>query len=473
MTNMTTGKVIQRSWMDLNGLRLDSGPYLSGAFEARVALERLQAKKEPLHKLTKGFSGGIYNGPQFVRNYVNDREYGVPFLTSGSMLLADFSRVALLSKRDAESAKLQHLRLSEGMTLITCSGTIGRMAYTRSDMEGFWSSQDVLKVVPDPERIPPGYLYAFLSSRYGVPMIVSGTYGAVIQHIEPRHIADLPVPRLGEAIEREAHRLVSEAARLRTDYQRQVEQATALLFDGVGLKDITAAEWHAQGPDLGFEQQISSHISLRALNYNPRFKRLMYDLSRVSHKTLGDLCKNGLLRSGMRFKRIDCEPEHGVRLIGQRELFWLIPQGRWISSDLAPRDIFVKDETILVAAQGTLGESEVFCRAELITNSWTDFAYTQHLLRVRPGMRGISGAFLFAFMRSETVFRCLRSMSIGSKQQDIDRVLLSQLPVPMPEKAVYDEVEELVRSAFSNRHTANALESKAVVLVEQAIEEGS
>jgi type I restriction enzyme S subunit len=471
MTNTTIGKVIQRSWMDLNGLRLDSGPYLSGAFEARVALERLQAKKEPLYKLTKGFSGGIYNGPQFVRNYVDDREYGVPFITSGSMLLADFSRVALLSKRDAESAKLQHLRLSEGMTLITCSGTIGRMAYTRPDMEGFWSSQDVMKVVPDPERIPPGYLYAYLRSRYGVPMIVSGTYGAVIQHIEPRHIADLPVPRLGEAIEREAHNLVSEAARLRADYQRQVEQATALLFDAVGLRDITATEWHAQGPDLSFEQRPHSHGSLRALNYNPRFRKLKHELSQVPHKALGNLCSEGVLRSGVRFKRIDCAPEHGVRLVGQRELFWLSPEGRWISPELAPGDIFVDNETILVAAQGTLGESEVFCRAELITDPWTDFAYTQHLLRIRPGANSVSGAFLFAFVRSETAFRCLRSMSIGSKQQDIDRALLSQLPVPIPEEAVYNEVENLVRSAFSNRHLASSLESRAVVLVEQSIQE--
>ncbi len=75
--------------------------------------------------------------------------------------------------------------------MITCSGTIGRMTYVRPDMDGIWSSQDVLKVVPNPECIPPGYLYAFLSSRYGVPLVVSGTYGAIIQHIEPEHIADL------------------------------------------------------------------------------------------------------------------------------------------------------------------------------------------------------------------------------------------------------------------------------------------
>jgi len=68
------------SWMEHNGLRLDSGPYLSGAMEARALLDRLKARKEPLHQLTAGHNGGIYNGPQLVRNYVDDPAYGMPAL---------------------------------------------------------------------------------------------------------------------------------------------------------------------------------------------------------------------------------------------------------------------------------------------------------------------------------------------------------------------------------------------------------
>jgi len=98
------------------------------------------------------------------------------------------------------------------MTIISCSGTIGRMAYVREDMAVVWSSQDVMKVVPDAEKIPPGYLYTYLSSKFGVPLVVGGTYGAIIQHIEPEHIADLPVPRLGKKIETMAHELIDEAA---------------------------------------------------------------------------------------------------------------------------------------------------------------------------------------------------------------------------------------------------------------------
>jgi type I restriction enzyme S subunit len=205
---------VMASWLREQGFRLDAPPFLSGAIEARKLLGQLPVKKEALASLTTGHNGGIYNGPMFRRNYVTDREHGVPFLTSSGILLADLSTLPLLSKKDAMSSRLAYLQIREGMTLISCSGAIGRMAYTRPEMDGMWSSQDVLKVVPAPDRILPGYLYAFLSSKFGVPLVVGGTYGAVIPHIEPYHIATLPVPRLDEEIEVRVHGLYTGSSRI-------------------------------------------------------------------------------------------------------------------------------------------------------------------------------------------------------------------------------------------------------------------
>lgn len=453
------------SWFDGNGYRLDSKPYLSGSMEAKALLQRLRAEKLPLHNVTKA----IYHAGREGRKYVNDPAYGIPFLGSTDILAADLSSLPLLSKKQVEANPL--FVLQKDWTLITRSGTVGRMAYVRPDMAGMACSEHVMRVVPDPDEILPGYLYAFLSSRFGVPQIVEGTYGAIIQHIEPHHIAGLSVPRLSGNIEKDAHQYVTDAARLRSEYQTQIEMATKTLFDSVGLNDITAYEWHRLGPDLGFSHTIDSPVSLRALNFNPRLEYLLAQLRSKPHMNLGDICSEGMLRSGLRFKRIDCDPELGVKLIGQRELFWFEPEGRWIAPQYAPEDIFVHDETIVIAAQGTLGEHEVFCRAEFITGPWLQYAYTQHLLRVRSGKPSISGAFLFAFLRSETVFRCLRSLSIGSKQQDVHHVLLSQLPVPIPPETTRQSIEAMVRDAYQKRHEASRLEKEAVRIVETAIEE--
>ena len=66
------------------------------------------------------------------------------------------------------------------------------MAFARPDMDGMASSQHFMRVA---EKIPPRYLYAYLSSKFGVPLVVDGTYSAIIQHI-----ADLLVPKLGKEV---------------------------------------------------------------------------------------------------------------------------------------------------------------------------------------------------------------------------------------------------------------------------------
>lgn len=463
---------VMSSWMEDNGRRLDCNPYLSGAFEAKVILEKLSAKKEPLQNLTYGHNGGIYNGPQFVRNYVNDPKHGVPFLRGSSMLLADLSNIDFLRRKDAESSKLSYLRLEEGMTLISCSGTVGRMVYTRPDMEGIWSSQDILKVVADSDKILPGYLYAYLNSKFGVPIIASGTYGAIIQHIEPYHIADLPVPRLGKDIEEKAHKNMAEAARLRSEYQSQIKEATHRLFSSVGLQDITAAEWHNMGADLGFAHTLSSQSSLRAANFNPRFKQLCKTIKSAKYKELHEICIPGTLQRAGRYKRIDSNPEFGCQLIGQRQLFWLRPEGRWVIKSALGSDVFVQPGTILVAARGTLGESELYCRSEFIWGVALSMAYSEDMLRVIADERIIPRGCLFAFMRSETAFRMLRSSTMGSKMQDHHQEFIAHLPVPYPNRETQKEIHELVVDAYEKRHLSNVLEDEAIAMVEQAISEG-
>jgi type I restriction enzyme S subunit len=464
-------KTISSSLLQEDGRRLDCGPYMSGALEARAMLNKLSAKKEPLRAVTRDGINGIFNGPRFARSYTTEARDSVPFLGSTDILMSDLSTVPRLAKRQVEGAP--NLVLGEGWSLISCSGTVGRMAFSRSDMVGMAGSQHFMRVIGDRSRIPPGYLHAYLRSKFGVPLIVSGTYGAIIQHIEPHHIADLPVPRLGKSIEGRADELVVESANLLARYQADVNSATKRLFQAVGLEDITAADWHLMGRDLGFSIAAPSVDSLRALNFAPRFQRLVKAVKAAPHKPLGHLVVPGTLQRGARFKRIDASPEYSFQLVGQRELFWVKPEGRWIAKTAAGKDVLVAPGTILVAAQGTLGESELYCRAEFIWGPAAQLAYSEHLLRVIADEQEMPAGCLYAFIRSETAFRMFRAISTGTKLQDHHHVMRAQLPVPYPSKSVRDEVHRMVVDAYEARHKAVALEDQAIALVEDAIEKGA
>ncbi|MFF0589418.1 restriction endonuclease subunit S [Streptomyces sp. NPDC003781] len=465
-----TGNPARRGWFDRQGLRLDARPYLSGAFATQRLLERLPGETVPLKDVTAGHAGGLYNGPQFKRVYLTDPDHSVPFVGSKDMLIADFGALPRLRKSDALSRQLNYLKLEPGMTLISCSGfNAGRRSYVRPDMDGYWSSQDVLKVVPDVDRIQPGYLYAFLASRFGEALVKGKVYGSAVKHIEPHHIQNLPVPRFGDAVENEIHELVQGAADLRAEFQAGLEAATRDLFRTAGIEELLDLRWHEQGRDLGFDHRGVTATSLRALNFQPRARRILDRLRERECVSLGEVCAGGVLRTGKRFKRVEAAPAHGVRLVGQRQSFWIRPEGRWISAEQAPDDILQQDETVLVAAHGTLGENEVYGRSIMVTGAWLDNAFSQDFVRVVSGDTHFPGAYLFAFFRSEAAFRILRSMSVGGKQQEYHTKLLRELPIPSLTQPDRERIAATVRAAYKKRDEADRKEDLGLAKLEEAV----
>jgi hypothetical protein len=163
---------------------------------------------------------------------------------------------------------------------------------------------------------------------------------------------------------------------------------------------------------------------------------------------------------------------HGVRLLGQRQAFWNRPEDRWIKDPDDP-GIFATDETIMVTGQGLIGENSLFGRSVFATGSWLKYAYTEHFLRISSGDPEISGAYLYAFFRSEVAFRLMRSMLAGTGPQSIHPTLLAALPIPLAAPADRDRIADAVRRAFKNRDRADLLEDQALALLTKAIEEAA
>ncbi|MGH3281429.1 MAG: hypothetical protein ACRDNW_20145, partial [Trebonia sp.] len=335
--------------------------------------------------------------------------------------------------------------------------------------------QHTMKVNPDPDRVPPGYLHAFLQSKYGIPIVAGEAYGAIIQHIEPHQLADLPVPRFSGEVEEEIHMCVQSAADLRAWFQAGVTAATRDLFETAGLPELLDLRWHDQPRDIGNVVQPLTSITLRALNVAPRMCRILEKLATIPHRTLGEICADGQLSRGNRFTRIDSEPEHGYQLIGQRQGPWLRPEGRWVAvTPTVLDDIRASDESVLVCARGTLGENEVYCRSIFVTGRWQrEFVFSEDFLRIVSGDLEFPGAYLFAFLRSEVAFRIFRSMSTGSKQQDIHEELRRQIPVPECTPADRERIADTVRRAYRWRDEADELEDRAQQLLDVAVRDAA
>lgn len=457
-------KSVPYSWIQRWGLRLDTSPYMGGAVEARVILEKIKFKKEPLRNLTTGHNGGIYNGPMFRRNYVDASEHGVPFLTSASMLKADLSNLSLLRREDAESNKLAYLRLTAGTTMISCSGTIGRTIYARPDMEDMWASQDILKVVPDRSKIPSGYLFAFLAGKFGLPLITSGTYGAIIQHIEPVHIADLPVPRLGESTEDTASELVEKAALLRVEAAKIRSKVIVIATSIIGWEGLPRHRFHTMVPAKDLSRRMDAFFHSFAVSESRRMLNLHQHSEPIRRRVLSVFEPHRGAR-----RKVD-DARFGVPFLSSSEVFRLDPQGEYlVSRNNTPHleTLLVDRRDLLIPRSGQVGG--IIGRAVMPLPTFYDHAASEHLIRIR--CRTYEDAcYLWALLASEPGYWALVGTAFGSSIPSLDTELISNLSVPFVEGEVRSSVTDLVNAAVQKQSEAIASERSAIALVEKAIE---
>ncbi|MCW2312067.1 methylation-associated defense system restriction endonuclease subunit S MAD5 [Rhodoferax antarcticus] len=452
-------RIVRSGWLEEGGRRLDCNPYMSGALEARDALKRLACHKDTLQDVTLG----MFDSGRESRNWVEDAKFGVRYMGSSAISLADNANLPLISKKQV--AKNPKLLIEEGWSLITRSGTIGRMAYVRSDMAGLACSEDVLRVVPDAGRIPPGYLYAFLSSRYGVPLIVAGTYGAIIQHIEPVHIADLPVPRIAANFEQEVAQAIEAAA---------VEHAAASKYRRAALELFQAKigwKYHAK-PVANAPLASLLLRRMDAFHYAPRVEAGRASLATDYGVRLGDQVERVYEPNrGSRLKVTD--PAFGVPFLSSSSVFELNPSAEYlVSRSLTPylEELLISDRDVLIPRSGQLGG--IIGRAVLPLPMNVGQAGSEHLVRVRCHSPS-DAAYLWAVLASAPGYWALVGTAFGSSIPSLDSSLISKLIVPWLPAVDRQEIGSLAGKAVAAQNKGNKLESAAVALLEEKIRKES
>lgn len=457
-TSFKNARIVRSGWLDEGGRRLDCNPYMSGALEARDTLKRL-----PVTEKLSAITARIFHAGREARLWVSDADHGVLFMGSSDIRVADFSALPLIAKRQVERNPL--FTLGSGWTLITRSGTIGRMAYARPDMAGMACSEHVLRVVPDVGRIPSGYLYAFLSSRYGVPLVVSGTYGAIIQHIEPEHIAELPVPRFGPVFEQEVAQLIDAAAAERVAASKHRRAALELFQAKIG--------WSRDSDSIARAPMASAlHGRMDAFHYSPRVETGRASLAAHFGIRLGDQVERVFEPNrGSRLKVTD--PAFGVPFLSSSSVFELNPSAEYlVSRSLTPHleGLLVSDCDVLIPRSGQLGG--IIGRAVLPLPMNVGQAGSEHLVRVRCHSPQ-DAAYLWAVLASEPGYWALVGTAFGSSIPSLDSSLISDLTIPWLSDLDRQEIGALAEKAVVAQNKGNELEATAVALLEEKIRKES
>ena len=442
------------------GIRFDASFHLS---DGLVTKRLIESSPYPL-KTIGDVSSRIFFGNRAKRVYVTKKENGIPFLSSSDILRSDLENVKLASKK---YMPVSDMKLEKGWTLISRSGTIGNCAFANAKHAQKLASEDVIRLLPN-NILRGGLVYAYLASKYGYSLLTQGTFGAVIQHIEPDFVSSIPIPSFPEDFQNKINDLVLESARLR-------EEAADVLDRAVSSVSRYINSNHKEHPfkcGKVNSQEIFHSLKMRidppAL-INDGVVAMNEVIEKMSFKRIGELGFT-VRRPGI-FKRV--KVEKGIPYIKGSEIFLTNPFRRceYLSKSRTPfiDEMVLKSGQILVTCAGSVGD------IKMITQEYEDKCAigSQDIIRIDSFTNKdelFNKEYLFTYLQLPFVYSYIQSMKYGSVIERIEPFHIESIPVVEPTPELSKKVKTLISSYMDDLYKAFCLEEEAIYLVEQEIE---
>ncbi len=169
---------------------------------------------------------------RFKRVYV-DEGFGRVFIGGKQLWELDPTNKKYLSNSKHNTRIIKELEISENTTLITRSGTIGKVTMVPKHWEHWVTSEHIIRVVPSSSEIA-GYLNVFLASDYGNVLIKRFTYGSVVDEIDDNHVSQIAIPLLkNKDVQKQINNLALEANQKRYEAFLLEQQALEIMDNEV------------------------------------------------------------------------------------------------------------------------------------------------------------------------------------------------------------------------------------------------
>lgn len=450
-----------------NEYRLEGGVY---ANEGRLARASLENCRWPIRNLCG--DGGLataYHRPRFKRIYVEKSDY--PILQPAQANELRPTPSAYISGRTRTD--IDALRVKKGQVLLTCSGTIGNCAYVRNTLDNQIFSHDLLRIEPTEHS---GFVYAYLRSKTGSNIITTNNYGAVIKHIEPHHLDNVPVPDPPPILKLEIHNLIEDSFRLRDESNDLMDEAQAALKEALKLPDMDKLKSEAALFDrkAGFDSysvrlneldnrlDASYHAPVvRAIE--KRIRKTAREVTRVGD---GRISQSVILPG--RFRRVYVEEGSGVVFFSGKNISELDPSDKKYLSlsqhnQKIKKELTIRENMILVTPSGTIGKTA------FVPKHWDGWAMTHDIIRIVPTNNEISG-YLYAWLSSPYAFPLISRFTYGAVVGHIEKEHILKVSVPLlSDEKAQREINAKALEANRTRAEAYELERKALDILDRKV----
>lgn len=169
---------------------------------------------------------------RFKRIYVEEGG-GITFFGGKQIFELDPSNKKYLSSSLHGARIKDELKIHTDTTLITRSGTIGKVTIVPEHWDNWIPNEHIIRVVPANKNIA-GYLYAWLSSDYAYPLITRYTYGAVVDEISDKQVSEIKIPLChDDNVQNQINSIVLSANQKRAKAYELEQEALTILNDKV------------------------------------------------------------------------------------------------------------------------------------------------------------------------------------------------------------------------------------------------
>lgn len=450
-------------------IRFSAGYFLNEDAANSLKLEENASMCAPLSDLAT-----VWNPPIFKRQFCQNTNKAIPYCQSSDVNNAIEGSDVYINK--AQALKVGSV-VSDKDILVTGFGTIGSTRLVNELSNGISYANNVCRIrVKDNSKY--GFIYAFMTSKYGRSQLNKNASGSVVRYIEAPGIKKTLIPIFSESKQEEIHKLVQEASVLRVEANKLLREADTLFLRNLNIdQDLLSQLTHPSesATTLSFKvarSQINS-LSIRSRTYSERLKIIRSSFQSLPYTKLIDLLEYPAVKGG-RYKRVEVSLDsiNAVELLNQGDLHDLKPKGKIISKkyiDNIENQTAVKN-MIIVPAVGTLGENEIFSKPLFVYGYLEGKVLSEHLLRIMPDSEKIAPGYLFTVLKSKLFFRVFRSLVYGTNLLYYILPLLHEFPIPRLSEIIESEIDQKVKMAYEKLTIGNTKENKAIAIVEKEIE---
>ncbi len=447
--------VINNSLISKGDIRMEGKFFLNENSLLCMPLERNLSKCVALESIAD-----VMNPPVFKRQFCSPTERAVQYFQSSDVnLAAEYSSVYVYKPQAERIKAIVH----KGDILVTGFGTIGNTRLVSKHQDGVCYANNVARIRTKGEVLN-GYIYAFITSKYGSAQLNKNASGSVVRYIEAPGIKKSLIPIPPASFQQEVDDLIQESARLREEAASLLEEAKNLLSDYINIDFVSTSGCVKATRNIqDIRKSLQCRLDPPALMNNSvlAFEQMKGRCVKLAK------CNLVVWYPGM-FKR--AYVKNGLPYMQGSSVFEVNPFVRCahLAKSRTPKleELWLKEDLILITCAGSCGQ------IKLITKEYEDKGAigSPDIIRIKSMDNLYTSGYLFTYLQMPIVQDYMQSFKYGSVIERFDALRIESIPVIKPTQELSNEITALINQYKDCTYRAFCAEEKAISMVEQEIE---